>query len=233
MSFFGSFFGSDQRNALKKGYADSKDMLQKGYDQGRGDIQGGGDKALGYLDPYVQGGGRANNLLLNYLGANGVDAQRQAFADFANDPGYMQQQQAGINALDRSATARGGLYSGAALKGVSEYGQQFQRQAYNDRIGQLGGVAGQGLQAAGGAASIASGTGNALGNMAFGFGQQQAANRINYANGLANAANIGPQNVLNGLGSVAKIFGGGFGMGNPFGGGGGGGGANNLNKNFG
>lgn len=209
MGFFDGFFGGAQRDAVKKGYTDSKRFLQEGYDQGRTDIQAGGDKALGYLDPYVQGGGRANALYLDYLGANGPEAQRAAFSAFQNDPGYQQQLQAGINALDGSATARGGLYSGAAMKGVANYGQQFQRQAFNDRMGQLGGAAGQGMQAAGGAAGIASGTGNALGNLSWGFGQQNASNRINLANGLAQAANIGPQNMLNLAGTVAKAFGGG------------------------
>lgn len=200
-------------------------MLREGYDQGRTDIQGYGDKAQGYLDPYVQGGGKANALYLDYLGANGADAQRTAFANFANDPGYQQQLQAGINALDSSATARGGLYSGAAMKGVANYGQQFQRQAFNDRMGMLGGAAGQGAQASMGAAGLASNTGNALGNMAFGFGQQQASNRINYANGLANAANIGPQNALNFAGTLVKA------MGIPgMPGGGGGGGNNNISR---
>lgn len=181
-------------------------MLQEGYDQGRSDIQGYGDRALGYLDPYTQGGGNANKLLGNYLGANGADAQRQAFADFQNDPGYQAQFQAGVGALDRSAAARGGVYSGSQMKDLSSYGQQFQRQAFNDRINHLSGYAGQGQQAAMGAAGVASQTGNALGNMAFGFGQQNAANRINYANGMAQAQSIGPQNFLNLAGSAAKAF---------------------------
>jgi hypothetical protein len=206
MGFFDAFTGSQQRKDLKRGYADSKEMLREGYDQGRADISGYGDKAQGYLDPYLKGGGQANALLGNYLGANGADAQREAFAAFQNDPGFQQQLGAGINALDRSATARGGLYSGAAMKGVAEYGQQFQRQAFNDRINQLGGYAGQGQQAAMGAAGLASQTGGQLGNMAFGFGQQNAANRINFANGMANSASIGPQNFLNLAGSVAKAM---------------------------
>lgn len=231
MGFFDSFTGSQQRKDLKRGYADSKEMLREGYDQGRADISGYGDRAAGYFDPYRESGEKSNALLANYLGANGPEAQRAAFAAFQNDPGWQQQQQAGINALDRSATARGGLYSGAALKGVSEYGTQFQRQAFNDRIGQLGGMSGQGLQAASGAAGVTSQTGNALGNMAFGFGQQNAANRINYANGMANAASIGPQNFLNGLGSIAKMAGGMSLPGMPsMGGGGGGGSMNNLQK---
>jgi hypothetical protein len=172
----------------------------------------------------MQGGQKSNALLLDYLGANGPEAQKAAFTAFQNDPGYQQQLQAGVNALDNSATARGGLYSGAAMKGVANYGQQFQRQAFNDRMGQLGGLAGQGLQAAGGAAGITSQTGNALGNLSWGFGQQNAANRINLANGLAQASNIGPQNALNAFGSIMKGIGGG---------GGGGGGSNALGKFFG
>lgn len=207
MGFFDALTGSQQRGDLKKGYAASKQMLQQGYDQGRTDIQGYSDKALGYLDPYLQSGGKTNALLANSLGVNGVDAQRQAMADFQNDPGYMAQFNSGINALDRSATARGGLYSGAAMKGVNEFGQQFQRAAFNDRINQLAGFGAQGQQAAMGASGIASNTGSQLGNMAFGFGQQNAANRINFANGMANAASIGPQNFLNLAGTVVKAMG--------------------------
>jgi len=227
MSFFGGFFGSDQRRALKKGYQDSSRMLREGYEQGRGDMEGYYGKAMGYLDPWVQGGGRANALYLDYIGANGPEAQKAAFAAFQNDPGFQQQMGAGINALDRSATARGGLYSGAAMKGVQEFGQQFQRQAFNDRMGQLGQASGQGQQAAMGAAGLTSQTGNALGNLAWGYGQQNAANRINFANGMAQAAGIGPQNMLNFAGTLVKAFG----MpGMP--GGGGPGGGNNLQKFF-
>lgn len=208
-------------------------MLEQGYQQGRGDIEGYHGKAMGYLNPYMESGGRTNALLGNYLGVNGVDAQRQAMADFQNDPGYQAQFDAGVGALDRSAAARGGVYSGSQMKDLSQYGQQFQRQAFNDRINQLSGFGAQGQQAATNAAGLTSQTGNALGNMAFGFGQQNAANRINFANGMAQAAGIGPQNALNAFGSVAKLFGGGgggFGFGNLFGGGGGGGNNNNNQK---
>lgn len=214
MSFFDSFFGNSQRKDLRRGYADSKDMLQAGYDQGRTDIGDYYGKGMGMLSPFMQGGQRANALYLDYLGANGPEAQKAAFASFQNDPGYQQQLQAGIGALDNSATARGGLYSGAAMKGVANYGQQFQRQAFNDRMGQLGGAAGQGLQAGMAGAGLASQTGNQLGQMAFGFGQQNAANRINFANGMAGSRNIGINNLMGAAGLGLKAFGfGGFGGG--------------------
>lgn len=123
-------------------------------------------------------------------------------ADFQNDPGYQQQMQAGINALDTSATARGGLYSGAAMKGIANYGQQFQRQAFQDRINALSGFAGQGQQAATNAAGLASQTGSQLGSLSFGFGQQQAANAINKGNALAQQSNVLGNNLI-GLGGLA------------------------------
>ena len=204
--FFDSFTGKAQGKTLKKGYNDSKQMMQEGYNTGRGDIQNYHGMAQGYLAPYMASGGKTNALLGNALGVNGVDAQRQYMADFQNDPGYQAQFNSGIDALDRSATARGGLYSGAAMKGVNEFGQQFQRQAFNDRINALSGYNQQGQQAAGAAAGMASQTGGQLGNMAFGFGQQQAANRINYANAKAQTQGMGVQNLLNLGGTVAKAY---------------------------
>ena len=125
-----------------------------------------------------------------------------------------------MNALDTSATARGGLYSGAQMKGLQQFGQQFQRQAFNDRINALGGFAGQGQQAAGAAAGLASNTGNALGSLSWGFGQQSAANQINKGNALAQQANVFGNNLMGGIGLGIKALGGGglFGKDGLFGG---------------
>lgn len=187
--------------------------LDSGATAARGDITAGADRAYGYLDPYAQAGSGANNLLASYLGVNGQDAQRQAMDSFLQDPGYQAQFQQGVNALDRSATARGGLYSGAAMKGLQDYGQGFARSAWNDRINQLSGFAGQGLQAAGAGANIASNTGNTLGNLSFGLGQQKASNAINQGNALAQAKGIGVNNLMNVAGLALKATGwGGFGV---------------------
>jgi len=213
MGFFDAFTGAAQKKAINKSSKEAMGQLQTGYDQARGDIGSYYDQAQGYLSPYLQGGGQANALLGNYLGANGVDAQRTAMADFQNDPGYQAQFGAGVNALDRSATARGGLYSGAAMKGLQEYGQQFQRQAFNDRINQLGQFSGQGLQAGGAAANLAGQTGQTLGGLSYGFGQQQASNTINKGNALAQASGIGVNNLMNLGGLALKATGwGGFGV---------------------
>lgn len=214
MSFWGSLTGSDGKKAIKKSAAAAQGHLQTGYDTASDQVGDYYGKAQGYLDPYLQGGGKANALLANYLGVNGPEAQAAALASFQNDPGYQAQFNAGVNALDTSATARGGLYSGAQMKGLQQYGQQFQRQAFNDRIGQLGGFAGQGQQAAGAAAGLASNTGNALGSLSWGFGQQSAANQINKGNALAQQSNVFGNNLMGLAGTALKAFGGGgFGFG--------------------
>jgi hypothetical protein len=53
-------------------------------------------------------------------------------SDFQQDPGYGFRMSEGIKALDRSASARGGLLSGAALKGITRYGQDMGSQEYGN-----------------------------------------------------------------------------------------------------
>jgi hypothetical protein len=49
---------------------------------------------------------------------------------FQQDPGYAFRLSEGMKALDRSAAARGGLLSGATLKGAQRYGQDLGSQEY-------------------------------------------------------------------------------------------------------
>jgi hypothetical protein len=213
MGFFDAFTGKAQAKQIKASSKEAMGYLDTGAEQARSELGQYYDQAQGFLNPYLQGGGQANNLLAAYLGAAGPEAQQQAFANFQNDPGYQAQFNAGVNALDRSATARGGLYSGAAMKGLQEYGQQFQRQAFNDRINQLQGFSGQGLQAGSAAAGLAANQGNTLGSLSFGLGQQKASNAINKGNALAQASGIGVNNLMNVAGLALKATGvGGFGV---------------------
>jgi hypothetical protein len=205
MGFFDAFTGKTQRQAVEQGHAASSAALKTGYDTGRGDVTGATDRAVNYLSPYAQSGQGAMRLYGNALGANGAQAQGDFYSGFQHDPGWMAQQQAGINALDRSAAVRGGLYSGAQQKALFNYGQQGQRTAYNDRLTQLAQLAGMGQGAAGQQAGYTANSGNMLANLAQGYGQNTATNEINYANARAQAANIGPQNIMNALGTLGGM----------------------------
>lgn len=64
------------------------------------------------------------------LGAAGSLAQPFTAADFTADPGYQFSVDQGTQALQRSAAAKGGLMSGAALKDLSTYAQGTAAQEY-------------------------------------------------------------------------------------------------------
>jgi hypothetical protein len=51
---------------------------------------------------------------------------------FQQDPGYAFRLSEGMKALDRTAAARGGLLSGATLKGAQRYGQDMASQEYQN-----------------------------------------------------------------------------------------------------
>jgi hypothetical protein len=53
-------------------------------------------------------------------------------ADFQTDPGYAFRLSEGMKALDRTAASRGGLLSGATLKGAQRYGSDLASQEYGN-----------------------------------------------------------------------------------------------------
>lgn len=53
-------------------------------------------------------------------------------ADYQADPGYAFRLSEGLKALDRSASARGGLLSGGALKGITRYAQDAASQEFGN-----------------------------------------------------------------------------------------------------
>lgn len=120
--------------------------------------------------PWMQAGKAA----LDKLTPLATNYQKFGMGQFQADPGYAFRLSEGQKALDRSAAARGGLISGAALKAAGRYGQEMGSQEYmnafnryqTERAAQL----------------------NPLQSLA-GVGQTTAAN-LGTA-GAANAANVG------------------------------------------
>lgn len=122
--------------------------------------------------------------------------------DFQQDPGYAFRMSEGLKALDRQAAARGGLISGAALKGAQRFGQEAASQEYTNafnryqtnRANQL-----QPLQSLMGTSQTAANTlGTAAGNYAqgageayMGAGNARASGYMGGANALTGALNQG------------------------------------------
>jgi hypothetical protein len=78
-------------------------------------------------EPWRKAGEQALNKLVPL-----TDYQTFGMDQFRADPGYGFRMSEGMKALERSAAARGGLLSGAALKGIQRFGQDLGSQEYQN-----------------------------------------------------------------------------------------------------
>jgi hypothetical protein len=115
---------------------------------------------------------------------------------FTQDPGYAFRLSEGMKALDRTAAARGGLLSGAALKGAQRFGQDLGSQEYQNAFNRyqteraaqlqpLQSLAGVGQTAAG---TLTSAAGQMGQNYVTGYGNMGQARASGYVGG-SNALN--------------------------------------------
>lgn len=129
-------------------------------------------------------------------------------SQIANDPGYRFRMAEGQRALERSASARGMLNSGAALKSLARYGQGVASDEYNnawnrhragqmDRFGRLSTLAGYGQNAAQSMGAYNAQHGSQMSNLYGAQGNAQSAGAM----GMANAVSGG----FNTLGNLATM----------------------------
>lgn len=136
-------------------------------------------------------------------------------SQFQADPGYSFRMSEGMKGLERSAAARGGLLSGATLKGIQRFGQDLGSQEYqnafnryqterNARLNPLQSLAGVGQttsQQLGAAGTQMAGN---VGNLMTSGAAARASGYVGGANALTGALNTGlnyyqGQNYLNRL----------------------------------
>lgn len=165
------------------------------------------------LEPFRAGGVRAQNELMKLLGLGG-DTQAEGYGslardfgmqDFQQDPGYAFRMSEGLKALERSAAGRGGAASGAAMKGITQYGQNLASQEYQNafnrymanrqaRLSPLQNLMGMGAGAASGLSNAAGQFGQVGGQSYGDIGNAQAAGIMGPINalmgGISGAANI-------------------------------------------
>jgi len=135
----------------------------------------------------------------------GKYARDFSMQDFEQDPGYAFRLSEGQKAIDRSAAARGGLQSGAALKAAARYGQDMGSQEYQNafnryqinRSNQLNPL--QGLMGSGQSAT------NTMTNAAGNYGNQMAEGLTSIGNARASGY-VGSSNALTqGIGSALNF----------------------------
>ncbi len=165
------------------------------------------EEGVARQQPWLEAGRTA----LNKLIPEATNYQNFGMAQFQADPGYGFRMSEGMKALERSAAARGGLLSGAALKGIQRYGQDLGSQEYMNafnryqteraaRLNPLQSLAGVGQTTAntlGAAGQNYANQANQLamtnaanqGNLALGMGNIRASQYGNYGSALNTALN--------------------------------------------
>jgi hypothetical protein len=101
------------------------------------------------LNPYIQAGTSASGTVQALLGLGGDQAgASKAFQNYLGSTGYQNTLNTGTQAVQQGAAAQGGLYSGAAGKALTAYGQQLGQQTFQTYLGDVNNVAAQGLSGA-------------------------------------------------------------------------------------
>jgi hypothetical protein len=157
------------------------DISQQQYEQTRAD-----------LEPWRKAGVNALGKLEGM-----ADYTKFGMDQFQADPGYAFRLSEGQKALDRSAAARGGLISGAALRAAGRYGQEMGSQEYTNAFNRYQTERNAMLNPLQSLAGVGQTTATQLGQA----GAANAANVNNYLTGgaAANAAGqVGMSNAITG-----------------------------------
>lgn len=173
------------------------------------------EKQTALQEPFRQGGLTAQNQLMTLLGIGGDKgatdygsaAQPFGMEQFQADPGYGFRMSEGMKALESSAAARGGLLSGAAMKGAQRFGQNLGSQEYMNafnryqteraaRLNPLQSLMGAGQTATNTLTGAAGQLGQGLGQAAAAAGGARASGYMNQATALQNALGSASSNYM-------------------------------------
>ena len=173
--------------------------------------------------PFLTAGTGAVNRLAAGMAPGGEFSGSFDSAGFlANqDPGYGFRMSEGLKALDRSAASRGGLLSGATLKGAQQYGQGLASQEYQNAFNRYQTTRANQLNPVQSLAGPGQTTATALGqqgaNMAGNIGNAYMTSAANTGNAAMAAAGQRQSAFSGGANVLGRMYGN-KGFSNPFGG---------------
>lgn len=194
----------------------------------------GGDPAQHYEDY-----GKKEGRQLTYLDPSAVTSQpgygsltkQFTGADLTSDPGYQFEQNQGQLAINRAASAAGRYDSGATLKALTQYGNDYAGTKFNEAAGRdaayknsvysmLSGQQGVGANAAGVTAGLGAGATNASNAALLGGADASAAGLVGAANSLSGGVGnyLQYQNNQSTLNYLKGLRGGSLGAGGGWGG---------------
>lgn len=159
------------------------------------------NKQLELQEPFRQAGIGALNKLIPLS-----DYTKFGMDQFQQDPGYAFRLSEGMKALDRTAASRGGLLSGATLKGAQRYGQDMASQEYQNAFNRYQAERAAQLNPLQSLAGIGQTSANTMTGAAGAFGAQTGQNLQDI--GAARASGyLGSQNALSSaLGQAGQMY---------------------------
>lgn len=140
----------------------SKSAMDSAYGRARDDLTGND-----YYKTWFDNGTGASNMYANALGLNGAGGSDMARSAFRASPGYDWRVQQGMDALNRSAAARGNLAGGGQSIALQDYGQKQASQEWANWLQGLNTASTQGMASATGK----TGQQNALASLDYGYGK--------------------------------------------------------------
>lgn len=160
------------------------------------------------LAPYSAAGTQALSAQQALTGLSGADAMRSAVDAIQAGPQFQAMAQQGETAILQNASATGGLRGGNTNAALARFRPELLNSVIQQQYERLGGISGQGLQAAGTLANAGSNTTNAVTGLRTDQGAAQAGNAL--ARGQAQQQLVG--GLTSSLGNYAvldkfKVFG--------------------------
>lgn len=181
----GLALSSPQRQAANPALAAMMDMV--GLPRGEQQFPSGGAGPSFNASPMGAGGNTLDSMLPMGIRGEGGDLSQHPQYEFQQDPGYQFRIDEGTRRLDASASARGQLFSGGAMRDAMAFGQDMASQEYMNIYNRLGVLAGFGPQGAATGANVASQYGQQAGAAAGQAGATRASAYVAGGNTTAGA----------------------------------------------
>lgn len=216
----GAVGSANAAGAQEKSAGEALDFARQRYWQDRGDNQQIYNQQRQDMAPWLAAGQSSLGELLRQMGAGDFDTTVNP-QNIANDPGYQFRMAEGQKALERSASARGMLASGGALRSLSRYSQGVASDEYQNawsrnqaentgRYNRLAGMAGVGQQASQTMGAYGSQYGQVMNAAGAQYGNQ-GANAYGAIGNAQSAGAMGTANALSGgfqtLGNLSTLYG--------------------------
>lgn len=126
------------------------------------------------LAPYIGAGGKAVGAESDLLGLNGGDPQDASIKALQESPLYKSLFQTGQNTVLANASATGGLRGGNIQSSLANFGSNTLATVIQQQLQNLGGLAGQGQNAALGGGQLGLGASNSIADLFTNQGSAQA-----------------------------------------------------------